>query len=73
MWRAGPDRVKDGVEKLAALGGGESGLCGLPGLRGEARGGECFERALRLSGEDAAPPSTLPGGKGIWLVSAKRW
>lgn len=46
--RAGPNGMKNGVKELAALRGGKSGFGGLPGLRGQARGGEGFKGALRL-------------------------
>ena len=56
-----PDGVKDGMEQAAALCGGECGLGGLPGLGGEACGGEGLERALRLVGENAGSAFDLAG------------
>ena len=64
MRGAGPNRVKNGMQELAALGGGESVLGGLPALSGKARGGEGLEGALRLKGENAGAAFDFAGRKG---------
>ncbi len=61
---SGPNGVQDSMEQVAALCGGECGLGGLPGLGGEARVGESFERALRLVGEDAGSALDFAGREG---------
>ena len=59
--RAAPDGVEHGMEELAALGGGQAGLGRFPALRGQARGGEGLEGALRLGGEHGGAAMDLAG------------
>lgn len=59
--RAGPDGVEDIVKELAALLDGEACLSGFPALRCQARGGEGFEGALGLGGEDGCAAGDRTG------------
>jgi hypothetical protein len=59
--RTGPDGVERGVEELSALRSCKTGFGGFPALRCQPRGGECFERALRLAGEDACAAANFAG------------
>jgi hypothetical protein len=57
----GPDGVQRGVEELSALRSCQTGLGWFPALRCQTRGGECFESALRLAGEDTRAAANFAG------------
>ena len=56
--------MENGMEKLAALGGSETSLGGIPTLCIEASCSKSFEGALRLSGEDGGPSGEWTGCEG---------
>src|SRR5580692_5894499 len=59
-----PNRMHDCMEKLSALTCGQSCFGWCPTLRGQSRGGECLEGALRLRREDTRSTLDSVGREG---------